>query len=227
MTTELTWLGHGSWSIAAGEYTVLLDPFLTDNPSASAKADEVEADFILVSHGHSDHVGDAVAIARRTGAVAIANFEIGLWLSDRGVENIHAMNIGGGFDFPFGRVKMTIAQHTSMLPDGTNGGNPCGFLVSFPQGNVYFACDTGLFFDMKLLGTAGIDLAVLPIGDNFTMGPDDALEAVKLLDPKRVVPVHFGTWPLVAQDADAWADRVNDQTDTEPVVLEPGEKIVL
>lgn len=227
MATELTWLGHGSWSIAAGESTVLLDPFLDDNPVASAKADEVEADFILVSHGHSDHVGDAVKIARRTGPLVIANFEICQWLSARGVKKTHAMNIGGGYGFPFGRVKMTIAHHTSMLPDGSDGGNPGGFLVTFAEGNVYFACDTGLFYDMKLIGAAGIELAVLPIGDNFTMGPDDALEAVKLLQPKRVVPVHKDTWPLIAQDADVWAKRVEGETDTKPIVLKPGEKIHL
>jgi L-ascorbate metabolism protein UlaG (beta-lactamase superfamily) len=137
------------------------------------------------------------------------------------------MNIGGAYHFPFGRVKMTIAHHTSMLPDGSNGGSPAGFLVSFPEGNVYFACDTGLFYDMKLIGSCGLALAALPIGDNFTMGPDDALEAVKLLSPKRVVPVHRNTWPLIAQDAAAWAERVRKETSAEPIVLEPGGKIVL
>jgi len=227
MATELTWLGHGGWSIATGEHTVLLDPFIDENPVALVKADDVAADFLLVSHGHGDHTGDAVRIARRTGAQVVANFEICQWLSGRGVENVHAMNIGGGFDFPFGRVKMTVAHHSSMLPDGADGGSPCGFLVSFPEGNVYFACDTGLFYDMTLIGAAGIELAVLPVGDNFTMGPDDALEAVKLLRPRRVVLVHFNTWPLVAQDPDAWADRINEETDAKPVVLEPGEKIIL
>jgi len=124
-------------------------------------------------------------------------------------------------------VKLTPAMHTSMLPDGANGGNPCGFLLSLDGGNVYFACDTGLFLDMQLIARARLELAVLPIGDNFTMGPDDALEAVKLLDPRRVVPVHLGTWPLIEQDADAWADRVNAETSAEPIVLEPGEKVIL
>ncbi len=227
MATELTWLGHGGWSIVAGEHTILLDPFLDDNPTAPVKAADVAADFVLVSHGHHDHVGDTESIARRTGAMVIANFEICQWLSGRGISTVHAMNLGGGFDHPFGRVKMTIAQHTSMLPDGANGGNPCGFLVSFPEGNVYFACDTGLFYDMKLIGAAGIELAALPIGDNFTMGPDDALEAVRLLGPKRVVPVHSNTWPIIAQDADDWADRVHAETDAQPIVLEPGEVISL
>ncbi len=227
MATELTWLGHGSWSIAAGEETILLDPFLDDSPVAPVKADDVAADFILVSHGHFDHVADVEKIAQRTGATVISNFEICEWFTAKGVQQTHAMNLGGGFDFPFGRVKMTIAHHTSMLPDGANGGNPAGFVVALPEGNVYFACDTGLFLDMKLIGACGLALAALPIGDNFTMGPDDALEAVKLLEPKRVVPVHNQTWPVIAQDAQAWAARVKAETPAEPVVLEPGGKIVL
>ena len=227
MASELTWLGHGSWSINSGGHTILLDPFLDDSPVALVKSDKVEADFILVSHGHFDHVADVEKIARRTGAMIISNFEICEWYNSKGLDNVHAMNLGGGFDFPFGRVKMTLAHHTSMLPDGANGGNPAGFVVSLPEGNVYFACDTGLFYDMKLIGTCGLELAALPIGDNFTMGPDDALEAVKLLQPKRVVPVHNKTWPVIDQDAEAWAERVRTETTTEPMVIEPGETISL
>jgi len=227
LATQLTWLGHGSWLIRAGAHRILLDPFLDDSPVAPLKSGEVEADFILVSHGHFDHVADTAKVANRTGAMVISNFEICQWLDNQGVANTHGMNIGGGHDFPFGRVKMTIAHHTSMLPDGSNGGDAAGFLVHFPEGNVYFACDTGLFYDMKLIGAAGITLAALPIGDNFTMGPDDALEAVKLLEPKRVVPVHTKTWPLIDQDAEAWAERVRRETAAEPVLLAPGESLTL
>jgi len=227
MATELTWLGHGTWSIATGGFEVLLDPYLDDNPASPRRSDQVQPDFLLISHGHGDHVADAVKIAVRTGAVVIANFEICQWLARQGVKHTHAMNLGGSYLHPFGRVKMTPALHSSMLPDGSDGGNPCGFLIGFEEGNVYFACDTGLFSDMKLIGRAGIEVAVLPIGDNFTMGPDDALRAVKFLRPKRVVPVHANTWPLIAQDADAWADRVHAETHAEPVVLEPGESLRL
>ncbi|GAB6165532.1 metal-dependent hydrolase [Thermostilla marina] len=227
MATKLTWLGHGTWLIESGEHTILLDPFLDENPQAPVKADQVNPDYILVSHGHFDHIADAAKIAKRTGAVVVANFEICEWLKRQGVEKTHAMNIGGGFDFPFGRVKMTIAHHSSMLPDGSNGGCPCGYLLTFADGKVYFACDTGLFHDMQLIGLAHVDVAVLPIGDNFTMGPDDALEAVKLLAPKRVVPVHVNTWPVIEADVHAWAERVLKETWTEPVTLAPGESTKL
>lgn len=227
MSTKLTWLGHGGWAIQSAGHQVLIDPFLDDSPVAPLRADQVQADFILVSHGHFDHVADVPKIAARTGATVVSNYEICEWLSRKGVEKTHGMNIGGGYGFPFGRVKLTIAHHTSMLPDGAYGGQPSGFLISFAEGMAYFACDTGLFYDMKLIGAKGLTLASLPIGDNFTMGPDDALEAVKLLAPKRVVPVHNNTWPLIAQDARAWAERVRRETRCEPVVLAPGESIEL
>lgn len=227
MATELTWLGHGSWLIATNGHRIVLDPFLTDSPVAAVQAADVDVQFILVSHGHFDHTADVESIARRTGAVVISNFEICEWFAKRGVEKTHAMNIGGGHGFPFGRVKLTIAHHTSTMPDGANGGAPAGFLLDLPEGKVYFACDTGLFYDMKLIGAAGIALAALPIGDNFTMGPDDALEAVKLIAPQRVVPVHRNTWPLIAQDVDAWAQRVRQETSAEPLVLEPGGTVTL
>lgn len=227
MATELTWLGHGAWSIRSGEHTILVDPFLDDNPQSPLKADAATADFILVSHAHYDHLADAVRIAKRTGALVISTYEICQWCEKQGVARTHGQNIGGGFAHPFGRVKLTIAHHTSTFPDGSAGGTPAGFLVSFPEGNVYFACDTGLFYDMKLIGACGLALAVLPIGDNFTMGPDDALEAVKLLAPRRVIPAHYGTWPPIAQDPQAWAARVQRETKAEPIVLKPGETFTL
>jgi L-ascorbate metabolism protein UlaG (beta-lactamase superfamily) len=227
MATELTWLGHGCWAISTGGKQVLVDPFLDDSPSAPVKAADVRADYILVSHGHFDHVADAAKIAQRTGATVISNFEICQWLSKQGVENTHPMNTGGSTQQPFGRVKLTIAHHSSTLPDGVPGGNPCGFLLTLPDATIYFACDTALFYDMKLIGAAGIDLAVLPIGDTFTMGPEDSLEAIKLLEPRRVAPSHYSTWPPIQQDAAAWAARVKAETRAEPVVVQPGGKITL
>ncbi|HUG90451.1 MAG TPA: metal-dependent hydrolase [Planctomycetaceae bacterium] len=227
MTTRLTWLGHGAFQVETDGRTVLIDPFLSGNPSAAAKADSIPADFIVVTHGHSDHVGDTVAIANRTGATVIANFEIAEWLSKQGVRNVHAQHIGGAHRHPFGTVKLTIAHHGSMLPDGSYGGNPCGVLLKLADGTIYHAADTGLFGDMRLIGDEGVDIAILPIGDNFTMGPEDALRAVKLIRPTRVVPDHFNTWPLIAQDVQAWAARVRSETSATPVVLKPGESCEL
>ena len=227
MATTLRWLGHACWMVAAPGNTILLDPFLNDSPTAPVKADGVKPDFVLVSHGHFDHVGDAATVAKNSGATVVANYEICEWLGKQGVKNTQPMNLGGAIDLPFGRVKMTIAHHSSVLPDGAGGGNPCGFLLKLADGTIYFACDTALFYDMKLIGAAGVDLAVLPIGDRFTMGPDDALEAVKLIGPKRVVPSHYNTWPPIAQDAAAWAARVKAETKTEPVVVAPGGTLTL
>jgi L-ascorbate metabolism protein UlaG (beta-lactamase superfamily) len=225
MATRLRWLGHGCWSIETQGQTILLDPFLNDSPTAPLKADAIGANYVLVSHGHFDHVADAAAVAVRTGATVVSNFEICEWLSKQGVKSTQPMNLGGGIDLPLGRVKLTIAHHSSVLPDGTYGGNPGGFLLNLEGKKIYFACDTALFYDMKLIGAGGLDLAVVPIGDRFTMGPDDAIEAVKLLEPKRVVPSHYNTWPPIAQDAKAWAQRVKAETKAEPLVINPGDTI--
>lgn len=225
--TELTWLGHGCWLVRTSNHTLLVDPFLDDSPTAPVKPDQVSADFILVSHGHADHVADCVRIAQRTNAMVISNFEICQWVAGQGVKKTVAHNLGGGSDQPFGRVKLTLAHHSSSLPDGSNGGNPSGFLLTLADGKIYFACDTGLFYDMKLIGAAKIDLAVLPIGDLFTMGPDDSIEAIKLIEPKRVAPSHYNTWPPIAQDAQDWAERVRRETKAEPCVVPPGGKITL
>ena len=227
MATTVTFLGHGTFLVETNGTSVLIDPFLTGNPAASTTADEVPADVIILSHGHGDHVGDAIDVANRTGAQVIANHEIVEWLTGQGLTNTHAQHIGGQHAFDWGTLKLTIAHHGSMLPDGANGGNPCGLLLKLADGNIYHAADTGLFLDMKLIGEEGIDLAILPIGDNFTMGPDDALKAVKLIEPKRVIPDHYDTWPLIAQDAEAWAERVQAETSAEALVLQSGESCEL
>ena len=224
MSTRVRWLGHACLLLESDGKRLLVDPFLTGNPAAAIKADEAQADYILISHGHGDHVGDAISIAQRTGATVITNYEISEWLQKQGVAKVHGQQHGGGHAFSFGRVKLTLAFHGSALPDGSNGGNPCGFLFHFKDGKkVYDAADTGLFGDMRLIGEEGIDLAILPIGDNYTMGPDDALRAVKLIQPKKVLPIHYNTFDLIAQDAAAWAARVRKETQAQPVVLKPGE----
>ena len=227
MTITHTWLGHATQMLDVNGTKLLIDPFFSGNPAAPITADKAQADYILVSHGHGDHVGDGVAIAKRTGATVIANFEIANWFEGKGVTNVHAQHIGGGFHYPFGYLKLTQALHGSALPDGSYGGNPAGFLLSAEGKKVYLACDTGLFGDMRLIGEEGIDLAVLPIGDNYTMGPDDALRAVKLLQPKHVIPVHYDTWGLIAQDAAAWAARVSAETGAQVHLSKPGESFTL
>jgi L-ascorbate metabolism protein UlaG (beta-lactamase superfamily) len=223
MSSKLTWYGHATLGLETGGYKLLVDPYFTDNPAANTSADDVQADYIVVSHGHGDHVGDTISIAKRTGATIISNFEIASWFEAKGLP-MHPQHLGGGFTHPFGYLKLTLALHGSALPDGSYGGNPAGLLLTTNDGQkIYMAQDTGLFGDMRLIGDEGIDLAVLPIGDNFTMGPDDALRAVKLVRPKHVVPIHYNTWELIAQDPQAWAERVEAETETKVHVLKPGE----
>lgn len=227
MATKFTWYGHAAAGLETDGHKVIVDPFLNGNPAATISPEAVEADFILLSHGHGDHLGDTVAIAKRTGAEVISVNEIAVWLGNQDVK-AHGQHIGGGFNYPFGYLKLTLALHGSELPDGSSGGNPCGFLLTTKDGKkIYLAQDTGLFGDMKLIGEEGIDLAVLPIGDNFTMGPEDALRAVKLIQPKTVIPIHYNTWELIAQDPNAWAERVQKETKTKVVVLKPGESYSL
>lgn len=227
MSLKVTWYSHASFLIETDKARLLVDPFITGNPLSPVNADEVQTDYILISHGHGDHVGDSVSIAKRTGAMVISNFEIQNWMVAQGVDNVHPQHIGGGFDYPWGRVKLTMAQHGSALPDGSYGGNPCGFLLYIDGKKIYHACDTGLFYDMKLIGEEGIDLAILPIGDNFTMGPDDALRAVKLIEPKRVVPIHYDTFEVIKQDPKVWANRVEKETATKVTVMTPGDSLEL
>jgi L-ascorbate metabolism protein UlaG (beta-lactamase superfamily) len=220
---ELTYHGHSCFGISVGDIQLLIDPYLSGNDLAEVRADQVDADYILVSHGHGDHLGDTVEIARRTGAMTISNFEIRNWLEVQGVERTHALHIGGGYNFPFGRVKLTIAHHGSGLPDGSYGGNPAGLLLTLDGKKIYHAGDTALFYEMKFIGEEGLDVAILPIGDNFTMGPDDALRAVKLLEPRVVIPIHYNTFDVIQQDPRVFAARVEAETPARCVVLKPGE----
>jgi L-ascorbate metabolism protein UlaG (beta-lactamase superfamily) len=228
MANKLTWYGHATLGLETGGYKLIIDPFFSGNPAASTSPEAVEADFILISHGHGDHVGDGIDIAKRTGATVISNDEIANWFAAKGVKKVHGQHLGGGYKHPFGYLKLTLALHGSALPDGANGGNPCGFLLKTNDGKkIYMAQDTGLFGDMKLIGEEGLDLALVPIGDNYTMGPDDALRAVKMLEPKVVIPIHYNTFPLLAQDENAWAELVQKETKTKVVILKPGESYSL
>jgi L-ascorbate metabolism protein UlaG (beta-lactamase superfamily) len=199
---KLTYYGHSSFSVEVNQRTLLFDPFITPNDLArSVDINTIAADYILISHGHVDHVADAAAIAKRTGAMIITNFEVANWFNGQGIQQTHPMNHGGGFQFDFGRVKYVNAIHSSSMPDGSYGGNPGGFLVESSAGNFYYSGDTALTLDMKLIGeSTRLKFAVLCVGDNFTMGPDDAVKAAEFVGCHEIVGAHFDTFPPIKID---------------------------
>lgn len=204
---KLTYLGHSCFLVETAKARLLIDPYLTDNPVAKLKAGAISCDYVIVSHGHEDHSGDALEISQRCNAPIIANYEIAEYFGAKGAKT-HGMNPGGGFNFPFGRVKLTIAHHTSSVEAGLNPiylGSACGIIVQAGGKNLYHAGDTAVFLDMQLIGRIGLDAALIPIGDNYTMGPDDALIALDFMKPKVAVPIHYNTWPVIAQNAAEFA----------------------
>jgi len=206
---KLTYLGHSAFLVEGGGTTLVIDPFLNDNPVAAASADEIDVDWVLLTHGHGDHIGDGIEIATRCEATVVAPFELANYCAARGCE-VHPMHIGGAHDFPFGRVKLTIAHHGSSAPDGTYTGNPCGFLITMDGRTLYHPGDTGLFLDMQLIGELNdIAVAVLPIGDNFTMGVEDAVKATEFLRPELVVPMHYKTFDVIDVEPTAFVDAVS------------------
>jgi L-ascorbate metabolism protein UlaG (beta-lactamase superfamily) len=217
------YLGHSCFTIRTASTNLIIDPFLTGNPLAVAKAEEIKADYILVTHGHGDHFGDTIEIAKNNNATVIGPNEIAVFCQNKGV-NAHNMHIGGCWDFPFGRVKLTIAHHGfSAGESGLDiGGNPCGFILTMDGKKIYHAGDTALFMDMQLIGEEGIDLAMLPIGDNFTMGIDDAVRAVRYIKPKKVVPMHYNTFDLIKVDAEEFKSKVKE---SECIIMAVGDKL--
>jgi L-ascorbate metabolism protein UlaG (beta-lactamase superfamily) len=224
---KLTFFGHSAFALEVGGRRILIDPFLTGNPLNTIAADQVQCDYIVVSHGHGDHVGDTVQIAQRTNALVISNHEICQWLQKQGVPRTHDMHLGGSLRFDFGTLKLTIAHHGSVLPDGTYGGNPAGLLFKTAEGNVYHAGDTALFSDMSLIGAVGLKAAILPVGDNYTMGPEDSLAAIRLLQPQLAIPCHYSTFPVIEQDITLWAEQVRQSTSAAPLVMAPGSTVEL
>ncbi len=209
---KLTYLGHSAFLVEGGGARLVIDPFLKGNPRATMKPEDLAVDYVLLTHGHGDHLGDALQIAagspRGRRPTVIAPFELAGYCEKRGAET-HAMHIGGSHRFPFGRVKLTIAHHGSAAPDGTCTGSPCGFLVTIEDRTLYHSGDTGLFSDMELIGEMNpIDVALLPIGDNFTMGIADAVKAAELLQARLYVPMHYRTFEVIEADPEEFAREV-------------------
>lgn len=218
---KLTFLGHAAFALEDKGTKFLIDPFITGNPRCPIKATDLQADYIFLTHGHGDHMGDTVSIAKRTGATVISTFEITEMLAEQGVKT-HGMGIGGKYRFPFGVVRCTIAFHGS----GISGGFPAGFLLNNGATTLYHAGDTGLCTDMELLGRLEkIDVACLPIGGNFTMDADDAVLAVEMLKAKTIVPMHYNTFPVIETDPQAFKQKVESRTPAKVAVLQPGESL--
>jgi L-ascorbate metabolism protein UlaG (beta-lactamase superfamily) len=220
---ELTFIGHAAFLLEADSKSVLIDPFITGNPSATRTADSFDVQTIILTHAHGDHVGDTVDIAKRTGATVIATAELASWAAAQGVNSVGA-NHGGTVAFDGGTTKFVPAWHTSSYgSDWAAPGVPAGHVVRFGGKTIYFSGDTCLFLDMQLIGEEGLDLAVVPIGDHFTMGPKDAARAVKFLQPKSVIPCHYNTFPPIQQDPNEFKKMVETQTSAKCVILAPGQ----
>lgn len=224
---NITYYGHSCFGVEINGKHLLFDPFITPNDLAKhINANTVKADYILISHGHEDHIADAVSIAKRTGAKVISNWEISVWLQKQGVENVHPMNTGGKKAFDFGSVKCVKAEHSSSLPDGSNGGNPMGFVIESSDKNFYYAGDTALTYDMRLIGEyRHIDFAFLPIGDNFTMGPENAIIATEFINCGDIIGMHFNTFTYIEINVEE-AKFKFDRAGKKLTIMNIGETIV-
>jgi len=223
---KIKYFAHSAFQISSEKYKILIDPFLTGNPNNSISADEVTADFIILTHAHGDHIGDAFSIAKRCNALLICVNELANYCLSKGFK-AHNMHIGGSHQFEFGKVKFTIAHHGSITPDNQYAGEAAGVLVMIEGKTIYHTGDTGLFYDMKLIGELNkIDLMLLPIGDNFTMGIDDAVKAVEFVNPKLAVPMHYNTFSVIESDPEIFKDKCK-QKGFNSRVMKFGEEITV
>jgi L-ascorbate metabolism protein UlaG (beta-lactamase superfamily) len=224
MAFDIRWLGHSCFEIKAGDTTVLVDPFLTGNPKAAASADEMAPDVILLTHGHADHLGDTVDIAKRTGATVVAIVELAAEIGGDGVENVIDPNYGGTVAFDWGWVKLVPAWHTAVSPNGTPH-MPAGLLIHIGDRLIYHMGDTALFSDIQLIAKRGdkVDLALVPIGGHYTMDRFDAVTAVGFIEPQQVIPCHYNTFPPIETDVQAFKQDVQQAGFSEVLVLDPGD----
>ena len=205
---KIKYHGHSFVKVENNKYYILFDPFLSGNPTAKTKPEDLKCDFVILTHGHGDHISDAITVSKNNNATIISSFEIANYAAAKGV-NSHPLGIGGGNNFPFGRVKLTIAHHSSSFPDGSYAGNPAGVLLYIDGKTIYHAGDTALFYDMKLIGEMNkIDLAFLPIGDNFTMGIDDAVKAAEFINADLTVPIHYNTFDYIKANPEDFKKKV-------------------
>jgi len=205
---KLTYLSHSTFILDDGAYKLIIDPFITGNPTCPVKVEDVKVNFVVLTHAHGDHLGDAFTIAKNNDALVIAVNELANYAAENGCK-AHNMHIGGGYNFPFGRLKFTIAHHGSSSPDGRYMGEPAGVVIKMGGKTVYHTGDTGLFMDMKLIGELDkIDIFLVPIGDNFTMGIDDAVKAVEFVNPELTIPMHYNTFPVIPADPHEFRKKV-------------------
>lgn len=226
--TEITYFGHSSFLVKVGDKKILFDPFISPNEKAShIDISDIRADYVLISHGHEDHVADAEKITKTSDATLVSNYEIAVWFAGKGIQKYHPMNHGGTKVFDFGKVKYVNAIHSSTLPDGSSGGNPGGFVVQHENGTFYYAGDTALTYDMKLIGEEfKVDFAFLPIGDNFTMGIEDAIKAADFVGTKKIIAMHYDTFPFIEINLEA-AKKAAERAGKELIILNIGESVSL
>ncbi|AFG34841.1 putative Zn-dependent hydrolase of beta-lactamase fold protein [Fervidobacterium pennivorans DSM 9078] len=225
---KITFLGHAAVLIETGEHNIIIDPFLEGNPQFPKNFVLPKIDYILVSHGHGDHLGDTEKIAKKDGSTVITNYELSNFLAKKGIK-VHPMHIGGSFVFPFGKLKLFPALHGSSIIEGEQiiyGGNPCGFVLEHKGKRIYHAGDTGLTMEMELLSDKHIDLAFIPIGGNFVMDIENGFEAVRMFKPKKVVPMHYNTWDIIKADAELFRKKI-EELGVECLIMKPGESIEL